>query len=89
MKDYFNGAIHAVQDSGYNLIKTKDASIKLNPSNKILYIEFTLDDVEYEFDYFDNVKVNKNSFLIIPYCWSYNFKIINENYTMRIATDMT
>jgi hypothetical protein len=89
MEDYFNGAINVLQDSGYNLIKAKDSIIKFKPSNKILYIEFTLDDIEYEFDNFDNVKVNKNSFLIIPYCWSYNFKIINENYIMRIVTDMT
>ena len=83
------GKLEMTRDSGYTLKKVKDENVSFRPCNKILYIEYTLDDVEYEFNFFDKVKVSKHSFLIIPYCWIYNFKIINDNYIMRMITDMS
>ena len=84
------GQLNVTRDSGYKLKKIKDDVVSFPLThNKLLYIEFTLDDVEYEFKFFDNIKVSKNSFLIVPYCWIYEFKLINENYTMRLTTDMS
>lgn len=83
------GKLNVTRDSGYTLKKVKDDIVSFHPCNKILYIEYALDDVEYEFKFFDNVKVSKHSFLIVPYCWIYDFKIINKNYIMRMTTDMS
>jgi hypothetical protein len=82
------GDLEVSQDTGYRLINALDARKTFHACNKLVYIEFALDDVDYEFDYFDNIKVNKNSFIIVPYCWSYNFKILSDKHIMRIMTDM-
>ena len=78
-------------DTGYILLKANKiySNELLQYDNRYLYIEIALDDIEYEFNFHKKVSVKKNSLIVLPYSWNYNFKINStDNYRYTIITNM-
>jgi hypothetical protein len=78
-------------DTGYILLKANKiySNELLQYDNRYLYIEIALDDIEYEFNFHKKVSVKKNSLIVLPYSWNYNFKINStDNYRYTIITSM-
>lgn len=93
---YLNSEIDYVlpgtNDTGYILLKANKiySNELLQYDNRYLYIEIALDDIEYEFNFHKKVSVKRNSLIILPYSWNYNFKINStaDNYRYTIITNM-
>lgn len=77
-------------DTGYILLKTKDLynNKLLQYDNRYFYIEIVLEDIEYEFKYYKRLNVKRNSIILLPYSWNYEFKIESNNFRYTIITNI-